>query len=158
MASPYPSRKVLSLQDCLSNMMCTHIYSTRLADLPVKNYRISPQMLIGSGPACLKSWQTLPLRDSAALPEIGRLLGACGVGRHAVLDPGGLLAVHVGRRGVGGGGRDTTFHHCRGSQASTILAKPSISVADPDPGSGAFLTPGSGTSFFSGSRIPTPYF
>jgi hypothetical protein len=39
-----------------------------------------------------------------------------------------------------------------------------ISVADPDPGSGAFLTldpdPGSGIGFFPdlGSRIPTPYF
>jgi hypothetical protein len=38
------------------------------------------------------------------------------------------------------------------------------SVADPDPGSGAFLTrdpdPGSGIGFFPdlGSRIPTPYF
>jgi hypothetical protein len=34
------------------------------------------------------------------------------------------------------------------------------SVADPDPGSGAFLTPGSGIGFFqipdSGSRIPDP--
>ncbi len=29
------------------------------------------------------------------------------------------------------------------------------SVADPDPGSGAFLTPGSGIGF---SRIPNPYF
>jgi hypothetical protein len=37
-----------------------------------------------------------------------------------------------------------------GSHASTILAKPSISVADPDPGSGVFLTPGSGISFFPG--------
>ncbi len=34
------------------------------------------------------------------------------------------------------------------------------SVADPDPGSVAFLTPGSGirNRFFSGSRIPNPYF
>jgi hypothetical protein len=36
------------------------------------------------------------------------------------------------------------------------------SVADPDPGSGAFLTPGSGirNRFFPdpGSRIPNPYF
>jgi hypothetical protein len=36
------------------------------------------------------------------------------------------------------------------------------SVADPDPGSGAFLTPGSGMGFFRipdlGSRIPRPYF
>ncbi len=36
------------------------------------------------------------------------------------------------------------------------------SVADPDPGSGAFLTPGPGSGilnrFFSGSRIPTSYF
>jgi hypothetical protein len=36
------------------------------------------------------------------------------------------------------------------------------SVADPDPGSGAFLTPGPGSGirnrFFSRSRIPTPYF
>jgi hypothetical protein len=36
------------------------------------------------------------------------------------------------------------------------------SVADPDPGSGAFLTPGSGIGFFRisdlGSRIPNPYF
>ena len=31
------------------------------------------------------------------------------------------------------------------------------SVADPDPGSGAFLTLGPGKAF-SGSRIPTPYF
>ena len=33
-----------------------------------------------------------------------------------------------------------------------------ISVADPDPGSGGFLTPGSGIRnvFFSGSRIPDP--
>ena len=31
------------------------------------------------------------------------------------------------------------------------------SVADPDPGSGAFLTPGSGIrNVFSGSRIPDP--
>ncbi len=37
-----------------------------------------------------------------------------------------------------------------------------ISVADPDPGSGAFLTPGSRIGFFPdpdlGSRIPNPYF
>ncbi len=37
-----------------------------------------------------------------------------------------------------------------------------VSVADPDPGSGAFLTPGSGirNGFFPnpGSRIPRPYF
>jgi hypothetical protein len=37
-----------------------------------------------------------------------------------------------------------------------------VSVADPDPGSGAFLTPGSGIGFFRipdlGSRIPNPYF
>jgi hypothetical protein len=37
-----------------------------------------------------------------------------------------------------------------------------ISVADPDPGSGAFLTPGSGirNGFIPdlGSRIPSPYF
>ncbi len=37
-----------------------------------------------------------------------------------------------------------------------------FSVADPDPGSGAFLTLdpdlGSGIGFFSGSRIPTRYF
>jgi hypothetical protein len=37
-----------------------------------------------------------------------------------------------------------------------------LSVADPDPGSGAFLTPGSGIRdrFFPdpGSRIPNPYF
>ena len=34
------------------------------------------------------------------------------------------------------------------------------SVADPDPGSGDFLTHGSGIGFFPdpGSRIPTPYF
>ncbi len=34
------------------------------------------------------------------------------------------------------------------------------SVPDPDPGSGAFLTSGSGirNRFFSGSRIPNPYF
>jgi hypothetical protein len=34
------------------------------------------------------------------------------------------------------------------------------SVADPDPGSGAFLTPRSGirNRFFSGFRIPYPYF
>ncbi len=36
------------------------------------------------------------------------------------------------------------------------------SVADPDPGSGAFLTPGTGMGFFRipdlGSRIPRPYF
>jgi len=33
-----------------------------------------------------------------------------------------------------------------------------LSVADPDPGSGSFLTPGSGirNRFFSGSRIPDP--
>jgi hypothetical protein len=35
-------------------------------------------------------------------------------------------------------------------------------VAAPDPGSGAYLTPGSGKCFFSGSRtgsrIPKPYF
>jgi hypothetical protein len=35
-----------------------------------------------------------------------------------------------------------------------------VSVADPDPGSGAFLTPGSGIGFFRipdlGSRIPDP--
>ncbi len=40
--------------------------------------------------------------------------------------------------------------------------KLNISVADPDPGSGAFLTPGSGirNRFFPdpGSRIPDPYF
>ncbi len=41
---------------------------------------------------------------------------------------------------------------------------PLVSVVDPDPGSGAFLTldsdPGSGIGFFPdpGSRIPTPYF
>jgi hypothetical protein len=36
----------------------------------------------------------------------------------------------------------------------------STSVADPDPESGAFLTPGSGirNRFFSGSRISGPYF
>jgi hypothetical protein len=33
-----------------------------------------------------------------------------------------------------------------------ILPWPNTSVADPDPGSGAFLTPG------LGSRIPNPYF
>jgi hypothetical protein len=36
------------------------------------------------------------------------------------------------------------------------------SVAYPDPGSGAFFTPGPGSGirirFFSGARIPTPYF
>ncbi len=39
---------------------------------------------------------------------------------------------------------------------------PKSSVADPDPGSGAFSTPGSGIGFFRipdlGSRIPNPYF
>jgi hypothetical protein len=53
-----------------------------------------------------------------------------------------------------------------GSKAmSTVCVRyPGISVADPDPGSGAFLThkPGSGIGFFRipdlGSRIPTPYF
>ncbi len=43
---------------------------------------------------------------------------------------------------------------------SDLLPVPS--VADPDPGSGAFLTPGSGirNGFFPdpGSRIPRPYF
>jgi hypothetical protein len=41
-------------------------------------------------------------------------------------------------------------------------SKLSSSVADPDPGSGAFLTPGSRNGIrnrlFSGSRIPNPYF
>jgi hypothetical protein len=37
----------------------------------------------------------------------------------------------------------------------SILLNPFSSVADPDPGSGAFLTPGSGIGFF---RIPDPNF
>jgi hypothetical protein len=52
-------------------------------------------------------------------------------------------------------GTESGMHHS-GSGFKTT------SVADPDPGSGAFLTPGSGSGirnrFFSGSRIPTPYF
>jgi hypothetical protein len=44
MASLYPSRKLLSQKDWLSNMMCTNIYSNRLADLPVDNSRISPEI------------------------------------------------------------------------------------------------------------------
>ncbi len=40
------------------------------------------------------------------------------------------------------------------------FSEATASVADPDPGSGAFLTPRSGIrdGFFSGSRIPRPYF
>ncbi len=45
-----------------------------------------------------------------------------------------------------------------GSESTTLRS----SVADPDPGSGAFLTPGSGIGFFwipdLGSWIPNPYF
>ncbi len=51
------------------------------------------------------------------------------------------------------------FQHFSGFSG---LAEPGSSVADPDPGSGAFLTPGSGirNRFFPdlGSRIPRPYF
>jgi hypothetical protein len=36
-----------------------------------------------------------------------------------------------------------------------FIFNPTVGVADPDPGSGAFLTPGSGICFF-GSRIPNP--
>ncbi len=41
-----------------------------------------------------------------------------------------------------------------GTASNTVI----YSVADPDPGSGAFLTPGSGirNRFFSGSRIQDP--
>jgi hypothetical protein len=39
---------------------------------------------------------------------------------------------------------------------NVVLFNFCCSVADPDPRSGAFLTPGSG--IFSGSRIPNPYF
>ncbi len=43
-----------------------------------------------------------------------------------------------------------------------VKVVPKYSVADQEPGSGAFLTPGSGIGFFRipdlGSRIPNPYF
>ncbi len=62
--------------------------------------------------------------------------------------------------------RQPLLHLYRGGTNSfTWPSKPDIiltSVADPDPGSGAFLTPGSGirNGFFPdlGSRIPRPYF
>ncbi len=49
-------------------------------------------------------------------------------------------------------------------RSSMVFCNVGSSVADPDPGSGAFLTPGPGSGirnrFFPdlGSRIPTPYF
>ncbi len=57
-------------------------------------------------------------------------------------------------------GKHTVLGVVRSSQENDILRMEGLSVADPDPGSGAFLTPGSrirNRSFSNpGSRIPDP--
>ncbi len=76
-----------------------------------------------------------------------------GVKRGEEVAPGGQLTSLTKFRG-GRGARPTVKH------ALFPTAFMTYSVADPDPGSGAFLTPGSGIRdrFFAdpGSRIPDP--